>query len=574
MTAVHNQTPVASSSPLSTPPPSSDTLLRQNSQSNPVPQYRRARDLPYELAQHAQTYYEETLFTQAFNFLTAITSNCISASNPSFPVIVPPPSHLAVAATLAVHPILTTRTTSREKWDQANAAFRLLNLVLTTVGPVESKFIHAFKFKKYEHRSSWTHHPDQDDSNALNIRFAETDSVWSRAEDFWQTIGWAFNCACLSGMHSNRWMHWQLWLEFMISVLEQDWELHFAANSTEESLIWTYIELASGGYARHRRIMRSIFADGSTRSLNEFREVFHNEIKPPSSPDRGIKKREGNVNVDKDVFGDYLAPDDSDLSDSETTTSMFHPSKRVRTRTPSARRTGSRASSRSSRSDAEPDDSSSYSSTTTLGPPAALKLRMRLLHLLSHISGHPTLTSTSPTTFPDLDELYTLFVEFIKPLPLPLFQQILSPSTAGDVFSPDAHTTLCEVILQRSLESAAPAVRSEKFLTGRKLREMYLPYAASGSGCEGQAKVGVLLDALVRRCAGVNGILKKEDKEEVMAAVKVGVERREAICRERMGRRKKKSGSGTGEEELLEREAWRWLVESGQRMRGVVDLLE
>ena len=591
------------SSPLSTPP-SSDSILKQNSQSNPLPQYRRARELPFELAQHAQTYYEENLFTGAFNFLISIVSNSISASNPSLPVIVPPPSHLSVAATLAIHPILTTRTTIREKWDQANSAFRLLKLVLTTVGPINSKFSEAFKFKKYESRSSRIGGRDYDDygnqqndtSSTLNLRFAESDSVWSRAEDFWHTVGWALNCSCLPDMHAARWQHWQLYLSFMIDGLERDWELHYYANTTEESIIWQYIELASGGYGRSRRIMRAIFADGGTRSLNEFREVFHNELKPPSPKETGIKKREVDVKVDKDVFGDYLDPDDSDASDSQDNfTQPGHTSKkRARTRTPSTRRTAgsrtsSRASSRSSQqSDQSPHSASSSQTATTLGPPTALTLRVRLLHLLSHISGHPTLTSTSPTTFPDLGELYTLFVEWIKPLPLPLFQQIISPSTtttpsSTDIFSLDAHTTLCEVILQRSLESAAPAIRSEKFLTKDKLTSQYLPYAASGASVVEQAKVSLLLEALLRRSSSTE-MLKAADKDELLAAVGVGVSKREEVARERMGRtgskkkkEKKSSGGkddGSGEEERREREAWQWLVESGMRMRVVVELLE
>ena len=154
--------------------------------------------------------------------------------------------------------------------------------------------------------------------------------------------------------------------------------------------------------------MRAIFADGSTRPLNEFREVFHNELRPAKDTTTQHKQRTVDVNIDKDEFGDYLAARSS--SDSTSDRDDTRPSKRARTRTPSRRATP-RSSNESMRSAYE-DDNSSTNASSTLGPPSALRLRMRLLQLLSAVSGHDDLIRT---TFTDTDELYTLFVEFIKP---------------------------------------------------------------------------------------------------------------------------------------------------------------
>lgn len=102
-------------------------------------------------------------------------------------------------------------------------------------------------------------------------------------------------------------------------MLETDWQMRDQEDSTEESLIWHYLELAAGGHARERRILRAIFADGTTRLTNEFRPIFANELKEPvtdnSKEGGGVKKREVDVNIEQEVFGDYLMQDPSDGSD-------------------------------------------------------------------------------------------------------------------------------------------------------------------------------------------------------------------------------------------------------------------
>lgn len=155
-----------------------------------------AKDLPFELAQHVQTYYEESLFTQAYTFLLSITGNSISPTNRIAPVTVPAPPHLALAATVSVHPIFTTRTTSREKWEQANLAARLLRLVYQTVGPVNGNLLAAFSFPRYDSRSTRRAHFEDEEhdydrvrntdslAQGLNTAYAGSQSLWTRADDF------------------------------------------------------------------------------------------------------------------------------------------------------------------------------------------------------------------------------------------------------------------------------------------------------------------------------------------------------------------------------------------------------
>src|SRR5271170_6024558 len=141
------------SSPLSTPPLSQPTILgikRAPTQHL----YRPARAIPFELAQHVQVYFEEQLFTQAFNFLISLVSSGAAAIDPTTASLTPSKAHLAIASTLAVHPVLTTRTTSKEKWQQSNLALRLLRLTNKINGPVNADFYDAFAFKKYDFGSS------------------------------------------------------------------------------------------------------------------------------------------------------------------------------------------------------------------------------------------------------------------------------------------------------------------------------------------------------------------------------------------------------------------------------------
>lgn len=619
------------SSPLSSLPPTQSSLRQPLDTRKPTP-YRSAKELPFELAQHVQTYYEENLFTPAYNFLLSITGNSASSANRVAPLTIPPPSHLALAATVAVHPVFTTRTHSREKWEQANAALRLLRVVYKTAGPVNADFVTAFSFRKYAFRSSrhsgvrfeGDHDEDEDvgrngngepsREHDLNTPFAGLQGIWARAEDFWQLVGWAFNCACLSGIHMERWNHYRLLLEFLVDVLETDWRIRNEGPNPcpEESLVWQYIELAAGGHARARRILRAIFADGSTRSTDEFRAIFTHELKEPPAQETKMKKRQVDVNIDKDIYGDYLAQDDSDLSDDGDVTSTGtgaggRPSKRARTggtQTPSSRRVTPRSSTGSLRSEYDNGEDSGRppSRTASLGEPACIHLRLRLLRLLTHISSHPTLTSTSPTTFPDLEDLFTLFVEFIKPLPLPVFAQImLSPTTPSKaeetqqpqqmpsqsqsqhplplqtparprphaIFDAQTHTTLSESLLQRLLETSAPSIRSHALLSQTKLEDEYLPFAAGRNNADSNARVSLMLETLTR-CLAQLGLLTRTDS--LKDALSRGVERRMARVLD-AAEGKKGSGRTTnkGATAVRDQLAWACLVESGERIGLAVD---
>lgn len=526
-------------------------------------QCRRAQQLPEELIQHIQAYYEEDLNAQGFDFLHSITSNSVSALDPLAKAVYPPASHVALAATIAVHPNTTTRTVDPAKLAQSAAAIRLLRLLLR-VGAVYPPFQSAFRFRKYQGNFfHLTPKTQRDEINHFETRYqyTEANSLFQRADDFWHLIGWAFNCACLPDMYAERWKHYESFLEFMISTIEQDYEYHQNEEQLESSLFWSYIELANGGAGRARRILRAIFANGSTRDLNEFREIFNKELKPPTKKqDDHIKKE---VDLDHDIFGDYANPSSSNPSSDDDQ----RPSKRARVR--SSRRTPSARTSNESLNSVYEDNTTTTTTgtnSTYLGSPTTLRMRTRLLRLLAEIAQQPSLIAHSASAFIPEDELYTLFVEFIKPLPLPIFQQFILPDThPGTAFDAATHYRLCEAILERTLESRAPRNTDGSSLTPARLIEAYLQFTASGATVEAQAKVSLLIEALTRRLCSEGQLTRESPEMGVLNwAVEAGVREREDKARESMQIRKK------GRKQVDEEEMWRALRESGERIRVAV----
>jgi hypothetical protein len=352
----------------------------------------------------------------------------------------------------------------------------------------------------------------------------------------------------------------------MCEVLEDDWNerKRQCADAVddearrailEKSLIFRYIAGGSTPYGRNRRILRAIFADGGSASVNEFREVFHNELKTVKRESNNIKKREGEVNIDEDQFGDYLSNEDEDGSEA-TDSAAPAPAPARRTIRQSKRSRRGAAPKDTQTTDAVTADTPStvqvHGGVSLLGGFPSLALRQRLLHLLSAVS------EDLPASFTTLEELYHLFVENIRHLPLPIYQAFVSPFVLPH-FSAAAQTTLCEFLLFRMRENAAPDT-DEEYLNQAKLEECFLPYAASTPSIVDNAKMSIALESLLVLLADsdmltVTPELKTAVQEGIMArADKVQVETR-------------KNQSSRKTEDI----EWCWLLESGERLMFLVD---
>lgn len=520
----------------------------------------------------------------------------------------PLPQHLALACTFLVHPSTTNRAKKPEQQEAPQVALRLLRLISTLITPKDAKFGLAFSFKNTRlSRSGRLRHADDTSSSSNDgpqdktlwqrLDVANESSLWSRAEDFWHAVGWAFNCSVL---HPERWEHWQTWLRFMCDILLDDWnqreqeyeELQekksqetqeettqerktrkgSRSNKNDdldifrESMLFRYID--SGTHGKNRRIVRAIFADGSTPSVNEFRQVFAKELKHSksrSAPEKP-KKRKSEVNIDEDKYGDYLSQDESDEEGTETT----DPSKsnsRASSPPEGSKSRRSKRTRRGTRTAIEPtaavpvQDSSEASTLTqhsggvsTMGGLKALGLRKKLLGLLSRVS------ERLEDDFMPVSELYYLFVENIRPLPLPIFQTFVSPYILPEL-PDDQQTTLCQSLLEFLRQSSAPSMDGE-WLDQVKLETCFLPFAATTSSAVDNAKMSITLEALVILLANGDLLTMTPEFKE---AVERGILQRASRVQDDMRR-----SIASRNKESLE---WCWLVESGDRLMFLVEML-
>ncbi|CAI7666127.1 unnamed protein product [Penicillium glandicola] len=571
--------------------------------------YRSPVPLQWELVRQTEIFLEDSLWPQAYSLLfNVLASGTISSTK----AVVPLPQHLAVAATMLVHPRTTTRAESEYEKEAPNAALRFLRLTNSLVGPTDAKFNLAFGFSQFASsrqgkrrgESPMLAEHDNPDTRPLNTKFNQASSLWNCAEDFWHAVGWAFNCSVL---HPTRWERWQIWLQFMCNVLEDDWKerekkyleakqnhretsvwserseisemsgrsetesSHGAESASKpkrkgrkpkvkavevqddlgifrESLIFRYI--ASNTTAgRNRRIMRAIFANGKS-NLGEFKEVFKDELRIPipeqDSPN--TKKRAGDINIDKDNYGDYLNNSDEDFEDGQSSTSVSTPGNGSKSNNP-RRSKRTRRGTRNAMDEApdsikmaKANQTPQESNLSPLGGYTSLAIRQHLLSILSSVS------EKLPRDFMPLDDLYDMFVENIRDLSIPIFQHFITPSNLPHLL-PEAHSTLCELLLFVLRESSAPS-SDDNYLTQAKLEKCFLPYAAATPSVGNNAKVSILLEALMT-------LLHKSKMLSVTPslaeAVRSGISRREQASRDR---------------DSVE---WAYLKESGFRMKFMVE---
>ncbi|KAL4792062.1 hypothetical protein BDV19DRAFT_282332 [Aspergillus venezuelensis] len=536
-----------------------------------LPHRQSAKHLPFEIVRHVSSFFEENLHTHALRLLLNALSTHTDASTPT---IIPSPQHLALAATFLVHPSTTGRPKTNEQEEAPSISLRLLRLVNSLVGPVTAQLSRAFAFRHFEtsrhggrrqfddgtaNRSGVNGERSLNLEQDINIDLANSASVWSRAEDFWHAVGWAFNCAVL---HPARWEHWRIWLEFMCEVMEEDWDERWRKREEDpshddqilkDSIIFQYINTSQSGFGRNRRILRSIFADGAASSVNEFREVFHKELKLSRKKikEKEPKKREAAVNIDADEYGDfYLRSEDEEEGGSSGRESK-RPRRERLTRSTRKAATAA-ATSTSTTTPGSPSTPAPTLASSLLGDTASIALRQRLIHLLS------TVSQSFPKEFIYLHDLYHFLVEFIRPLPLPIYQAFISP-LALPYFSTAAHSTLCEYILFNLRETAAPQTTDE-YLTQSKIETCFLPYATASSSLSDNVKMSLALEALIILLADSNMFQVTEETKQL---TNQGIIRRAQNAQHET----RKNQLARMSEDL----EWSWLGESAERLTFLIE---
>lgn len=526
--------------------------------------YRPVKLLPFALREHCKIYFEESLciaIAANLNYVLIIGSDgqalkllisLVTTGNtsvPPLPAFIPPPHHLAFAATLAIHPTLTTRARSQNLVDDANLALKYLREVLKIVGPVNANLQDAFIFTGLGTSSrrggggrrrvnGGGTSPNGDDLDNIGNTLAETGSIWALAEDIWQVAGWAFNCSVL---HKKRWTRWRLWLEYMIDVLQDDWnargvglEKYRARDRNEDdprekSMVVMSLSFGDLTTGKERRVVRAVFADGGAKAVGEFLEIWENETKERKK-DADVQKVEKKIDIEADNYGDYMDEDgDSDLVDGDPEIVGNFPPNR--------------------HNDPKPQDPRP-NLATPLGGMDAIDLRIRILSLLS------TVSATLPHCFTSLTTLYDIYLEHVRPLPLPTFFLLISPSSLRH-FSPPAASSLTQYLL-RSLIAASAPLPAKDDLAQEVLEESYLPFAANTSSIVDNAKVSLCVETLLRLLDIYVGLTWTPSLQD---AVEAGIDARDTKAK-RDGRTKPRDKNG-------ERERV-WLVGSANRIRSVV----
>ncbi|KAF2215800.1 hypothetical protein CERZMDRAFT_13566, partial [Cercospora zeae-maydis SCOH1-5] len=439
---------------------------------------------------------EEQLFSQAFALLA---SGLNAGFDTNAPACVPPPQHLALASTLVVHPSMTTRTDDPDKHGAADHALKYLRQVVAMVGVESAGLREALQFgqsatmrsgrskRAKTRRSDVAYESDEgEDTNRLRSHFAEKQSLGENAQDFWAVVGWAFNC---SVKHKARWQRWQIWLQLMLDIIQRDFEGHgtIAGKPTtlSQTLFAQYMSTVGAGRNNMRRLMRAVLADGSEKSIREFGEIWKNETKPPKKQQESRPAKRPKLDLDNDEYGDYLendSEDDTAETRSATSRSAAALRRRRRSRTPAHLETGPE----SEECENGFEDDTEVDAIEAFGGMEAIHLRQRFLAMFTAFS------RIAPSLLGDTEELFSIFTEFIRPLPLPLFQQFVLPTTA--YMSADLQTSLNEMLSRPLLGTNA----TQGLIDQREFESSFATCTATNASYVDNAKVSLLSESMLR----------------------------------------------------------------------------
>ncbi|MCJ1384586.1 hypothetical protein MMC17_007703 [Xylographa soralifera] len=500
--------------------------------------YRPAKTVPYELREHCLIYFEEGLYSQALNLLFSLTTAGGSTSTIK-PAFIPPPHHLALISTLSIHPAFTTRAKTTEKLEAANLAIKYLGFVNRIVGPMNANVQDAFFFLGpgtasrrgviSRRTTGGNVSPDKEDFEIIDIELANVSSLWARAEDFWHVVGWGFNC---SVVHKNRWERWQLWLEYMVGVLEDDWWMR-PPGEQGNSLLVKYLNIEDQGNIGEKRIVRAIFADGNPRSLAEFKEVWSNETRErkPNTEAEVAKKAPVKINIEEGEYGDYVQSSDDEFEDDVPTGSVMNPHLDADSTTPCT------------------------DGSLLLGGSAALQLRLRLTALLILVA------KELPHKFISYANLFDIYITHIRPLQLPTFSLFLSPPYLH-FLQLGEQSDLVQYIASSFISTSAPRMNFDD-VDQQILEKCVLPWPANTTNIDDNAKLGACVETLLRLFNNVAG-LKWTDRLQICA--EMGIKAREGNATHR---RKRKGEAGSRMRTEGDRA---WLEASGKRILGVLKM--
>ncbi|KXT12395.1 hypothetical protein AC579_1717 [Pseudocercospora musae] len=501
--------PVAGRSMFENPDIASSQTSMSNTQNNtqtsqatlhmsPPRKRRKVKAVPPTVLDQCTICLEEQLYSNAFALLS---SSLNSGLDVEAPACVPPVQHLALASTIAIHPSFTSRTDSVDKHAAAQAAMGYLRTLAETTIIVETGLKEALRFdfassKKARTKRVGTRQgnasgtSDEEDNAQIRSQYADKQSLAENADDFWAVVGWAFNC---SVKYKARWMRWHMWLDLVLDVIEADLDA-CAPEQTKlpkgtdlsSTLIAQYLSSVGAGRQNNRRVMRAITADGSTQSLAQFPEIWKNETRPPKKNQDERLSNKRKLDLDNEEYGDYF----DDESGEESPESKLRASRSGTTGSKRSRRSGVSSHDNAGHEDHDSDETPGAAVASTgvesFGGTDSIRIRQRFLSLLTRFS------RAAPALFVDTEELFALFTEFVRPLPLTIFQQFVLPMKP--YLNSDLHASFNEMLFRPLIGSSS----CHGLISQQEFEASFAHRAATNTSVVDNAKVSLLTESLLR----------------------------------------------------------------------------
>ncbi|KAJ8063232.1 hypothetical protein OCU04_008466 [Sclerotinia nivalis] len=521
-------------------------------------QYRQSVQISSEIESHVTVYFDVQMYNHALTMLSDILTSGISHSTAtSKTACLPIPKYLRIASTLLVHPSSTTRVKNENLVEVASRSITLLRNVLAEVGPKNANLEKAFSFEsgsRYTRRSSRDSGSNSDDDDDIKGPVSQN-GLWRCAKDFWQIVGWSFNC---SVRYPKRWRYWKVLLEYLLDVLDADWyerkvlddaafnakvdqnqgaaELSPGNELLQDSLLVQYLGGSDDNLngTAVRRIVKAAFADGSVQSLKAYPEIFENETKDIRKTVAQKRKWDDSKNV-KEISDDCDDEEEEDLA--------------------------SDTSEGSEKSSQRPSKKGIPTYSSTIGDPDSIRLRQRVITLLSRLSVF------LPLKFMPVVDVYGLFAEFTAALPIASFSLLLNISRTSPFPSEvlvSLIQRLCHTYLPKSTPNPSDFEDSTNDLLNQKILETcFLPWCPMTSSVEDNAKYSILVEYLFRLF--LTGC-EASHTPNLDDAIERGISAREKKCKTD-GRRK----AGAIKKEEV---AKIFLDASSRRLRSLVDWVQ
>lgn len=176
-----------------------------------------------------------------------------------------------------------------------------------------------------------------------------------------------------------------------------------------------------------------------------------------------------------------------------------------------------------------------------------------------------------PESFASAKEIYNVFLDYVKTLPVPAFSLLISPSNS-DYFPAEGLSSLIQLLLCRLLPNTAPRPysisnvhRNNDSISQEIIEKCFLPFSAITSSAEDNTKVSILVESILRLFSTAAGV---EPTPSLKAAIEKGITVREA--KTKIDRRRKENSVKRKEEESDKL----WLMGSGERLKSLLALLE